>query len=557
MDENIICSDSEACLQFIHSKFNSYKQILDDDQRACDSTIASIREQMYSYNNKDEKLRSLTGSDTIEFTNQLNYLEQEAFKTNEENKTCLFKMFQNLFNLHRELALDAVIINERQIAATFQYRPSVLPNIEKIRFSKTSVISSSLVNSVMTTTDNNRLIFTATSTPKASAPTPVHSTSFSNRADIEAFQHKKESLESKSTPKQYSSIESNEVDITQLVRDTYSNNTSNQFKFSNISQNLQQQQNKTTVPLKKIPKQTISCDDALLAAANKRFVLLYNMNTPSLLYVFDTEKDDTKEFHWDEGDIQSLGYVESNLFYIITDSKIFLYDIIKENLDKQYFLYDTLYKDLLLIRHDLSYQTALKRNNQIQSTVYDDCCYYLYTNKEYNQLLIKCSLDNFHQVSNLNLTQKYPHIQYFLGLTITTKSIIAFLIIDSNGYQLLFCDELHDYNVIKKLSITNSLDATSVFSTFLSNTKINFSAAATTNKNKIPKSGKQLWFVLDKKLNCIHCLTYENYLTKISSTHHQKQIQSLTIFDNKLILAYNELFVDIIDLDNYFSSLKY
>ncbi|CAF4425426.1 unnamed protein product, partial [Adineta steineri] len=67
-----------------------YKQILDDDQRACDSTIASIREQMYSYNNKDEKLRSLTGSDTIEFTNQLNYLEQEAFKTNEENKTCKY-----------------------------------------------------------------------------------------------------------------------------------------------------------------------------------------------------------------------------------------------------------------------------------------------------------------------------------------------------------------------------------------------------------------------------------------------------------------------------------
>jgi hypothetical protein len=191
-----------------------------------------------------------------------------------------------------------------------------LPNIEKIRFSKPPVISSSSINSVITNADKNHLIFTATPTPKASLPTPVHSTSFSNRADIEAFQQKKEPIRIIKSP-----IESNEIDLTKLVRDTYSNNTyviyisiienidfyffnhfirSNQFQFSKISQNWRQQKT-TPTPLKRIPKQTRPCDEALLAGANKRFVLLYNMNVSKILYVFDVQKDETKEFQWDEG----------------------------------------------------------------------------------------------------------------------------------------------------------------------------------------------------------------------------------------------------------------
>ncbi|CAF0832717.1 unnamed protein product [Rotaria sp. Silwood1] len=89
MDENFISSNSEACLRFIHSKFDYYKKILDDDQQACDNRIAFIRQQASLYNNDDEKLRSIIGFDRIELANQLDYLEQEAFKTNEENKTCI------------------------------------------------------------------------------------------------------------------------------------------------------------------------------------------------------------------------------------------------------------------------------------------------------------------------------------------------------------------------------------------------------------------------------------------------------------------------------------
>ena len=88
MDENIICSNSEACLHFIYTKFDYYKKILDDDQQACDNKIASIREQACLYNNDDDKLRTITGFDRIGLANQLDYFEQEAFKTYEENKTC-------------------------------------------------------------------------------------------------------------------------------------------------------------------------------------------------------------------------------------------------------------------------------------------------------------------------------------------------------------------------------------------------------------------------------------------------------------------------------------
>jgi hypothetical protein len=89
MDENFICSNSEACLQFIYSKFDYYKKILDDDQQTCDHLINSIREQACLYdNNDDERFRLITGFNRIGLANQLDYFEQEAFKTYEENKTC-------------------------------------------------------------------------------------------------------------------------------------------------------------------------------------------------------------------------------------------------------------------------------------------------------------------------------------------------------------------------------------------------------------------------------------------------------------------------------------
>jgi hypothetical protein len=79
MDRNLICSNSEACLHFINSKFDYYKNTLNRDQQICDNLIASIREQACLYTNDNDRK---------EFINQLDYFEQEAFKTYEENKTC-------------------------------------------------------------------------------------------------------------------------------------------------------------------------------------------------------------------------------------------------------------------------------------------------------------------------------------------------------------------------------------------------------------------------------------------------------------------------------------
>jgi len=205
-------------------------------------------------------------------------------------------MFQNLFNLHREFAFDEILITEHQISQSFQYRPSLISNIEKLRLPMNN--------------EKNSLTFTATPTPKTFLS---NSTSFSNRADIEAFQQKKESNQRIPSP-----IESNEIDLTKLIRDTYANNTyelkfqifdfsslgfsrSQPFKFSTISQNWQQQQKTIPTPAKKSLPQTKPCDDALLSAANKRFVLLYNMNTINILYIFDMQKDETKELPWIEG----------------------------------------------------------------------------------------------------------------------------------------------------------------------------------------------------------------------------------------------------------------
>lgn len=252
------------------------------------------------------------------------------------------------------------------------------------------------------------------------------------------------------------------------------------------------------------------------------------------------------------GEIHSLGHADSNLFYIITATKLFLYDIIKEIIDKQYFLYDTLYKDLLLLADDPSYQTALKRNNQIQSTAFDDFCYYLYTNKEYDQLLIQCSIETFQQESSVNLTKRFADVQYFLGFTVTSKSLVTFLVADTRNHYLLFCDGSRDYNLIKKLPIPDAVDPRQVVTAFLPQLVVEPSTA---QRGKPAKAGKQLWFVLDRRGNCVHCLVHERYLTAIRSAASQP-IEALALFDNKLILAYNELSVEIIDLDNYFSPLK-
>ena len=76
------------------------------------------------------------------------------------------------------------------------------------------------------------------------------------------------------------------------------------------------------------------------------------------------------------GDILTFGYIDNNIFYIITSTKIFLYDVLREVISNEYFLYDTLYKDLFLIKDNPSYQTIIKRHNQIQSTVHNDYCYF-------------------------------------------------------------------------------------------------------------------------------------------------------------------------------------
>ena len=256
------------------------------------------------------------------------------------------------------------------------------------------------------------------------------------------------------------------------------------------------------------------------------------------------------DFNWYvSGGILTLGHVDGSLFYIITSTIIFLYDIIKECIKKEYFLYETLYKDLLLLMDDTSYQTDLKRNNQIQSTVYDDYCYYLYTNKEYNQILTKCLLETFVQGKSINLSKRYPEIQCFLGLTVTKHSLITFLTTDSNSTQLLMCDESRNFNLMKKIPINNCIDPRKIVSTFLPSIKIYSSKIDKKKKNKY---GRQLWFILDREENCIDCVNEESYVIKIKRSKDD-QIQSVSIFDDKLILAYNELSVEIIELDNYIS----
>lgn len=98
-------------------------------------------------------------------------------------------MFQQLFHLHREFAFDEVLTSEQRIAELFQYRPSLLPNIEKLR--ATLPIQ----------------------------PIVTQSKGFSNRADVQAFKQKTNPI----PLKQASPIASNEIDLTQFIRDNQSN----------------------------------------------------------------------------------------------------------------------------------------------------------------------------------------------------------------------------------------------------------------------------------------------------------------------------------------------
>lgn len=240
------------------------------------------------------------------------------------------------------------------------------------------------------------------------------------------------------------------------------------------------------------------------------------------------------------------------MFYIITSTKIFLYDVIKESIASQYFLYDTLYKDLLLITNDSCYKTNLKRNNQIQSIFFEDYCFYLYTNKEYNQIFVKCFVENFFHDTTVNLSNLYPDVQCFISFTVTNKSLITFLIYESNRYQLLICNENENISMVKKIYINELTDPTKMLTTFSSKVKVH---PTSKKKNKGVKYGAQLWFILDMERNCIICRTHEINLDTIEPSKN-RQIQSIAIFEDKLILAFDEITVEIIDLDNYCSSFQ-
>lgn len=170
----------------------------------------------------------------------------------------LFKLFQKLFRLHREFAFDDVLLNEQEIEKIFQYHPCLISNIEKFA-----------------------------STLKS----PKENFSFSNRLPMNTYQSTKSNSE----------YESNEIDLTQYIRDTARQDSNEKkFNFSNLSK-YSRQPKQSPYSTNKYPSSNISCDSALLSAANKRFVLLYNINSVNKLYIFDMENDRTKDFPWNEG----------------------------------------------------------------------------------------------------------------------------------------------------------------------------------------------------------------------------------------------------------------
>lgn len=109
MAEQMICSNSETCLHYINSKFELYKNQLDEEQHTSDQLIASIREQVAS-----------TRSNQEEFLRQLDYLEEESLKTYEENKTCKnkrreFCLFMTLFDFRFIQNVSTIVSSSSRI----------------------------------------------------------------------------------------------------------------------------------------------------------------------------------------------------------------------------------------------------------------------------------------------------------------------------------------------------------------------------------------------------------------------------------------------------------
>jgi len=503
----------EISLEHIHNHFDSLKSILDQEQQHCDNLIRSTREEILT--NEDEQSK-------IELADQLNYFEEETIKTHEENKQCLFSKFQDALRFHQEGALGKVQSILHEIQSTFVYRPSVRENLEKLY-------------------------------AKSKEKTSIKR-SFCNRPDIDAFQRQKhdEIFSSVRRPM----IESNEIDLTKLIRETSSSqNGSNRFRFSNLSNSHYDQSLKSTSPTEN-PSTTIystrlSCENALLMASSKHYVLLYNIEISNQLYMFDIQTRQIKEQHWDEGAILSVGYVDNHQFYLITPTKVFLYDLIKASIVKQYFLYDSLYKDLLLINNDPSYRTILKRNNQIQSAVLDDYCYYLYLTRDYQQVLVKFSLVDFHPVFRWNLHESFPHVECFLGFTVNHLSLITFLVRQNAQYELIFSDELRRSQPLKQNMLRHVKEPSQILSISL----INLTRASKSKRwnYSSKKSHQHLWLILDRMTRSIHCVNYDN-IDKQIDFHRNDSLESISIIDQQqLLVAFNPFDIQLIDLDQCLS----
>ena len=111
---------------------------------------------------------------------------------------------------------DQLLVHQHRLADAFQYRPCLLPNVEKLR---ARIAAPPISNHSVVTADKARIRFTATPTPGTTLPAPKRSTSFSNRLDISAFSHTKASRQLVN-----GAIESNEIDLTQLIREAKPNN---------------------------------------------------------------------------------------------------------------------------------------------------------------------------------------------------------------------------------------------------------------------------------------------------------------------------------------------
>ena len=99
----------------------------------------------------------------------------------------LLGKFQQLFQMHRDgVAEENLRSNLRDVDSAFQHRPSIVTNLEKLL--------------------------------AASKQRSTTSRSFCNRADVQAFQRAKQN--GTSVPLTRPAIESNEIDLTKLIRET-------------------------------------------------------------------------------------------------------------------------------------------------------------------------------------------------------------------------------------------------------------------------------------------------------------------------------------------------